>query len=242
MVETLLTPEFIALVTTTVSLAFLHAALGFDHYLPFIVLSKAHNWSKRRTYAITIMCGLAHVLSSLGLGILGVFLGVLLSDMQIFDGVRGNWAAWGLIVFGLTYCLWGIKRIYKNKSHKHTHLHSDGTLHYHHHNHLGQHSHIHANKLGSQLSPWALFLIFILGPCESLIPLLMYPASQNNWAHVAIIAAVFSLVTVLTMVFAVRCGLLLAQRIKKPIFSCFGDIIAGALLIISGSAILALGV
>jgi sulfite exporter TauE/SafE len=242
LVNTLLTPEFFTLVTTTVSLAFVHAILGFDHYLPFIVLSKTHSWSKKKTYIITLICGAAHVLSSLGLGLFGIALGVLLSEMQIFDSLRSNWAAWALICFGLTYCLWGLKRMHKNKSHQHPHLHPDGTFHHHNHNHLGQHSHVHRKKLGTRLTPLALFMIFVLGPCEALIPVLMYPASHGNWVHVAAVVVVFSFVTILTMVLAVRCGLLLADSIKSNIFSRFSDIIAGILLVFSGSAILVFGV
>jgi hypothetical protein len=45
------------------------------------------------------------------------------------------------------------------------------------------------------VTPWALFIIFILGPCEALIPLFMYPAAQNSNGVVIMVAIVFGLVT-----------------------------------------------
>jgi sulfite exporter TauE/SafE len=39
----------------------------------------------------------------------------------------------------------------------------------------------------------------VLGPCEPLIPLLMYPASQHSLSGTILVAAVFSAVTIGTM-------------------------------------------
>ncbi len=57
-------------------------------------------------------------------------------------------------------------------------------------------------------TPWTLFIIFVFGPCEPLIPVLMYPASQANWAAVAAVVAAFGAATLVTMLAVV----LLARR------------------------------
>jgi hypothetical protein len=44
-----------------------------------------------------------------------------------------------------------------------------------------------------------LFLIFVLGPCEPLIPFMMQPSSENNTTGIFQVAAIFSLVPIATM-------------------------------------------
>jgi hypothetical protein len=58
-----MTHEIWILIATAASIGFFHTILGTDHYLPFIVMSKARNWSMVRTAVITSLCGLGHVLS-----------------------------------------------------------------------------------------------------------------------------------------------------------------------------------
>ncbi len=56
------------LALTAVSVGFFHTLFGPDHYLPFIVMAKAREWSFARTFWITFVSGLGHVLSSVALG------------------------------------------------------------------------------------------------------------------------------------------------------------------------------
>ena len=48
-------------------------------------------------------------------------------------------------------------------------------------------------------TPWALFIIFVFGPCEPLIPVLMYPAAHANWLAVTAVCLAFGLATIGTM-------------------------------------------
>jgi nickel/cobalt exporter len=95
------------LIVTAISLGFIHTALGPDHYLPFIVMSKARNWSMAKTLRITILSGFAHVLSSVVIGFIGIGAGIAISKIEGFEGIRGDLAAWLFIVFGLAYFIWG---------------------------------------------------------------------------------------------------------------------------------------
>ena len=78
--------------------------------------------------------------------------------------------------------------------------------HTHTHTHLGEHSHVHDGLSGKALTPWVLFVIFVFGPCEPLIPLLMYPAAGGGWGDLFIVTAVFGGVTTATMLAAVFLG------------------------------------
>jgi len=59
-----------------------------------------------------------------------------------------------------------------------------GSAHGHKHAHHGSHAHVHEEGSGANITPWALFIIFVLGPCEPLIPILMYPAAKQSFASI----------------------------------------------------------
>jgi hypothetical protein len=67
-----MTPELTALLLTAASIGFVPTVLGPDHYLPFVAMSHARNWSRLRTIVITALCGVGHVLSSVVLGLVGL--------------------------------------------------------------------------------------------------------------------------------------------------------------------------
>jgi len=194
------------LLITAASIGVIHTALGPDHYIPFIALSKSENWTNLKTSIITLICGVGHVFSSIIIGVVGFIVGASLFSLEAIESFRGDIAGWLLIAFGLIYTIWGIKQSYKNKVHSHIHYHQDGIGHTHSHNHASDHSHVHTSK-GKKITPWLVFIIFILGPCEPLIPLLIYPASNYNIVAVIAVASVFSIVTLATMQIMVFVGI-----------------------------------
>ncbi len=225
---------------TAVTIGFVHTLVGPDHYLPFIVMGEARRWSIRKTMLITFLCGLGHVLSSVVVGFIGIAAGISLSKLEFLEGFRGNIAAWLLIAFGLVWMLISLRRLYRSRKHVHNHAHADGTAHAHEHDHFSGHSHVHLADR-KNLTPWILFLIFVLGPCEPLIPILMYPAAQNNFGGVVIVSLLFSATTILTMmavVLAFRLGL---SRINLRPLERWVNVIAGATIAVSGLAIQFLG-
>jgi len=98
-----MTSEIIVLSFSAAAIAFVHTILGPDHYLPFVAMAKARGWSKRKTLKVTLICGGGHVAGSVALGVLGIVLGIQLSSLEWMESVRGNFAAWLLIGFGLAY-------------------------------------------------------------------------------------------------------------------------------------------
>jgi nickel/cobalt exporter len=225
------------LTATAATLAFVHTVIGPDHYLPFIVLSRARGWSIFKTIWVTLLCGSGHVGSSIVLGFVGIAAGIGVSKLTGIESYRGNLAAWAFLAFGLVYTIWGIRRAILNKPHKHYHTHADGSVHVHDHTHLNSHDHIHKTSM----TPWILFIIFILGPCEPLIPLVMYPAAQSSTWGIVQVSLVFSVVTILTMIILV---VLAAYGLKMVTFGRlerYTHAIAGATICLSGCAILFLG-
>jgi ABC-type nickel/cobalt efflux system permease component RcnA len=225
---------------TAVSLGFIHTVLGPDHYLPFIVLSEAKKWSLRKTMLITFFCGIGHVLSSVILGLVGIAVGISVSKLVSVESFRGNIAAWLFIAFGLVYMVISIRNLYKKKRHTHSHFHIDKGVHTHDHDHHLEHSHIHENN-AVNTTPWILFLIFVFGPCEPLIPIVMYPAAENNISGAVIVSLLFSAVTISTMMLIVLAFKMGLSRINFKPIEKYSNLIAGAMIFFSGIAIQFLG-
>ena len=190
--------EISILTFTAASLGFIHTILGPDHYIPFIVMAKARDWSIKKTTLVTTACGIGHVLGSIIIGFIGIGFGIAIDKLEVIESVRGEIAGWLLIAFGLVYMIWGLRQAYKKKSHTHIHLHSNGTIHSHEHIHNIEHAHPH-NAEKKSLTPWVLFTIFVLGPCEVLIPILMYPAATRNTYALILATSVFGVITIITM-------------------------------------------
>jgi sulfite exporter TauE/SafE len=229
--------ELWILIATSASLGFFHTLLGPDHYLPFIVMSKARKWSPFKTSWITVLCGLGHIGSSVILGMIGVAFGVAVSKFEGIESVRGEIAAWALILFGLLYFAWGLRRMARNRQHKHLHPHLDGSVHFHEHIHSEEHVHVHSEEESAKLTPWILFTVFVLGPCEPLIPIVMYPAAKHSTAGVILVTSVFGGVTIATML-----GIVLIANLGMNLFPVkklerYTHALAGGTIFLCGMAI-----
>lgn len=240
----MITPEILVLCWTAAAIAFVHTLLGPDHYLPFVALAKSRGWSAGKTLRMTLLCGSGHIVGSVLLGIIGIYASIQLGALEWVEGWRGELAAWALLSFGLVYMAWGLRRAHRNKPHIHWHSHG-GERHAHVHTHHGDHAHVHSagDAAGKQRSPaaWAIFIVFVLGPCEPLIPLLMFPAAKESVAGLAAVTGVFALVTVLTMLAAVMIAVWGLRAVRLPAMERFSDAIAGGTIAVCGLAIAVLG-
>ena len=233
--------EISLLLITAASVGFLHTVLGPDHYIPFIAMSKARKWTKNKTFWITLTCGIGHVISSVAIGAVGVALGVALNKIEYLESFRGNIAAWLLIAFGFGYFIWGMKKAIRGKPHSHIHLHENGELHTHTHSHTNSHVHVHTPSKKANITPWILFTIFIFGPCETLIPILMYPAAKENVLGVILVTSVFALTTIGTMLAIVFISLRGIEIIPLERFEKYMHASAGLIIFICGISIQAFG-
>lgn len=225
---------------TAVSLGFLHTLLGPDHYLPFIVLSQAKKWTIKKTLFITFLCGLGHVLSSVVLGMVGIAVGISVNRLVAVESFRGSIAGWLFIAFGLVYMIISIRTLYRKRIHTHSHFHLGGSRHTHEHNHQEAHTHVHDADV-VKTTPWVLFLIFVFGPCEPLIPILMYPAAENNISGAILVSVLFSVVTITTMMSIVLAFKLGLNKINLKPVEKYSNLIAGAMIFFSGITIQFLG-
>ena len=233
--------ELSLLTLTAAWIAFFHTVVGPDHYLPFIVMSQSGRWSMAKTTWITLLCGVGHVLSSVVLGVAGVALGIAVAKLEAIESVRGDLAAWALTAFGLVYFVWGVRRAYRNRPHSHGHAHLDGHAHAHEHVHTRAHTHAHAAEGAKNMTPWVLFTIFVFGPCEPLIPLVMYPAARHSPAGVVLVTAVFGAITIATMLSFVLAAVYSGRAIPVGKLERYSHALAGAAIFLCGVSIQCLG-
>jgi threonine/homoserine/homoserine lactone efflux protein len=223
-------------------IAFTHTLLGPDHYLPFLMLARANRWSRKRTLVVTALCGLGHVASSVLLGGIGIAAGAAATRLGRIESARGDWAAWGLIAFGLAYGVWGIRHALRRKRGLEPHDHG-GHAHLH---RGGGHLHQHPGRDGADPSHpnvtfWTLFAIFVLGPCEPLIPLLILPASRGRWDLMWGTALLFGAITVATMLALTLAGARGLEWIPAARMERWSNAMAGAVIAASGLTVIGLG-
>jgi ABC-type nickel/cobalt efflux system permease component RcnA len=262
--------EILVLAGTAATLGFVHTLIGPDHYIPFIAMSRARRWSLPKTLLISSLAGLGHVLSSVILGFLGLALGIAVAKLEGAESVRGSVAAWLLIGFGFAYFVWGLRRAIRNKPHAHRHLHGDGDAHEHEHGHVSEHAHVHDGDRGpglwpgirfrrarpgsdnsgecapaagrkANITPWILFTIFVFGPCEPLIPLVMYPAAKHDLGGVLFVAAAFGLTTILTMLAIIAVSSYGLSFVRFGRYERYAHAMAGAMIFVSGLGVRLLG-
>jgi ABC-type nickel/cobalt efflux system permease component RcnA len=239
--------DVVAMALVAAGLGCIHTILGPDHYVPFVMMAKAENWSRKKTALVTFLCGLGHVGSSVAIGAGLAAAGMAWtawsgSRWQAFNEWRGDFAAWLLIGVGAAFFVWGIVRAKRNKHHSHAHLHEDGSVHSHSHAHEADHMHVHAvDDKNRSLTPWVLFTIFIFGPCESLVPLMLASWAVAGVGGAVFVAGAFSVTTIATIMVVV--GALLAGVSQIPIgkLDRYSLAAAGAALILCGVAIRFLG-
>jgi ABC-type nickel/cobalt efflux system permease component RcnA len=239
---------------TAAGLGLVHTVIGPDHYLPFIVIGRARHWPLRKTLVVAFLAGLGHILSSVVLGFVGIGLGVAVAKLEGAEAARGSVAAWLLIGFGFAYFIWGMRRAWRGKVHTHPHLHDhvphgpdrEGHVHDDEHEHphsheLASHAHPHGETGKAQITPWILFTIFVFGPCEPLIPLVMYPAARYSAVGVALVAAAFGLTTIATMLVIIAAGSFGAGFVRLGRLERYAHALAGAMIFVSGLAVQFLG-
>jgi len=205
---------FWLLIWFTAGIAISHAVLGPDHYAPFIALSGALSWGRAKTAFIVFISGLAHVLSSIIIGGIGLLLGISLKSLQWFEGTRGEFAGWLLILAGILYFIWSLKRKY----------------HHHHHE-------ISPAEVKKTVAFWTLIAVVVLGPCEPLIPL-MFVAVQISWLAVIISSTVFLVLTVLTMEVLVLAGVEGIRLIPAKLSHRLANIVASLFIVALGIALM----
>ncbi|MCH7910708.1 MAG: hypothetical protein IIB38_13970 [Candidatus Hydrogenedentes bacterium] len=87
------------------------------------------------------------------------------------------------------------------------------------------------------MTPWILFTIFVFGPCEPLIPILMYPAFTRSFSGLLLVTGVYGGVTLITMLSIVLLTTWGANLLPLGKMERYTHAAAGAAICLCGVAI-----
>lgn len=87
------------------------------------------------------------------------------------------------------------------------------------------------------MTPWVLFTIFLFGPCEPLIPFLMYPAAKGSVGGLLLVTGVFAAATLATMTAVVTAMYLGAGFVRVGALHRYGHAVAGLVILACGVAV-----
>ena len=201
---------FFLLLVSTLSIGFLHA-LAPDHWMPFAVIGKAKKWSKTKLMTVTFISGIGHVGSSILLGCIGIFLGFSIAHLKAAESHRSAIGLWLLIGFGIAYTIWGFKKARDYR-----------------------HEHIDTKDIDKKtITLWTLFAVFVLGPCEPLIPL-MFLATEYGWGGIFMTSLIFSIVTLFMMLAQTLLAYFGIQLIRHDIADRYSHAFAGLVIVLTG--------
>jgi nickel/cobalt transporter (NicO) family protein len=216
-------------------LSVIHASIP-NHLLPLIAIGKSEKWTHSEIMLGTAITGFAHTLSTV---IIGIIVGVVGYKLSVSYGIiSGVIAPAILIVLGIIYIILDLK----GKKHTHAHFTLDKS---HHHNdldheHYHDHSHSHVLSLAPQANKktkWAVLSTLSLGmfltPCIE-IEAYYFQASTIGWVGIWIVSAVYTIVTVGTMMLLVYLGMKGVKNIRSHFLEAHEKRISGIVLIAVG--------
>ena len=87
------------------------------------------------------------------------------------------------------------------------------------------------------MTPWILFTIFFFGPCEPLIPLLLYPAAAGSLWLLALVTLIFATTTIGTMTLIVWVATSRRFALGSGLMGRFAGPLAGLTILACGITI-----
>ena len=98
-----------------------------------------------------------------------------------------------------------------------------------------------APKERHAVTPWVMFLIFVLGPCEPMIPLLYFPAAKNSLFGIMLLIIVYTLFTLAIMLLMVVLGYYGFVFFKTEKLERYVHALGGMTIFICGAGMVFLG-
>lgn len=205
---------FLTLTATGFTVALLHAAIP-THWLPFVMIGRARDWSRRRTLAAVALAGGGHILATTILGVSLARFGWELSERfhEMFHG------AVAVLLVGLG--AWLAFRAPHGRGCSHC----EGRK--------------HIPEPTDRAALWGLFLTLTLSPCELFLPVYL-TAAPYGWPGIAWLSAVLAVATLTGMVTLTWLTLHGVQRLRWARIRRVDSRLIGGLLALLGIATVAL--
>jgi ABC-type nickel/cobalt efflux system permease component RcnA len=231
-------PEITTLVVTALLTSVVHTLIP-DHWLPFVLIGRARDWSAATAAVVSGGAALLHTGLSVGLGLAA--LGIGLASAEVLGETLERAAPLLLIGFGLVYLVWAWR--------KGGHFHPGGALLHRDEPAEGcdgsegpghpEHLHYHAddNLIRGRTSLGAVTLALIVGanPCVLVLPILLVAARQGV-GTVLLVGAAYAVPTIALMVGLSVGGVMATRRIQLPAVARHMEALSGLLIASAGVA------
>ncbi|MCY7349291.1 MAG: hypothetical protein LH606_01310 [Cytophagaceae bacterium] len=191
-------------------LSLLHALIP-SHWLPFVTIGKAEQWTESRTLGVTALAGLAHTVSTTLLGLLVGTAGYQLSEN--YHDLTERVIPAVLLMLGLWYLMQHLR-------HGHHHTHIDA-------------SQVRGKSFTTLLL--SLCLGMFLSPCIE-VETYFLSAGAMGWRALGMVALLYNVITLLGMLGMVWLGSRGLKRLNPHWFEHNENLITG--LTLTGLAIL----
>ena len=187
-------------------ISLLHAVIP-NHWLPVLAIGKRHQWTLAETTRITFISGMAHVISTV---IIGILLGLIGSELTMhIEHFTRIIAPSILVLLGLYF----IREHYK-----------------HHHFHVDKEQ---IEKKTKRAIVRALILAMFLSPCMEIEAYFLL-AGARGWYVLVAIAAMYSLISIAGMLIWIRIVYKGLLKLNWHKWEHNAGIITGVILIITG--------
>jgi nickel/cobalt exporter len=194
------------IVIGSVLISLLHAVIP-NHWLPVLAIGRKEGWSLAETIRVTFIAGMAHVISTV---IIGVLLGLIGSELtEHIEHFTRIIAPSVLILMGLYF-------VRQHYIHHHFHLKAEAI-----------------KKKSKRATIIALVVAMFLSPCME-IEAYFLMAGTKGWYVLAAIAAMYSVITIAGMIIWIRIVYKGLLKLNWHRWEHNAGIITGVILIITG--------
>lgn len=226
---------------TGFTVAFFHAALP-THWLPFVLVARARQWSRAKTMTVAVVAGMGHVGLTTLIGLAIAWFGFQLDEGL---GHAFPWIVGGLLVaIGLRYfwrqyrgggiCHHSVPGGHHHPSaacgHEHDHSHWEHEL---------QESELVSKRRGDWAAMGGLFLMLTLSPCEGFLPVYL-SGVRFGWHGFFVLSVILAVATLAAMSLLTWLALVGLEKFRVRRFERWEAGTIGALFCVLGVLIVAL--
>lgn len=195
-----------SLLIGSILISLLHAVIP-NHWLPVLAIGRKEGWSMAETIRITFIAGMAHVISTVIIGVLLAMIGSELTSLiENFTKIIGPSI---LILMGLYF-------LRQHYTHHHFHLEKKQI-----------------EKKSKTAIIGALVIAMFLSPCMEIEAYFLLAGSQG-WHHLALIAGLYTIITISGMLIWIRIAYKGLLKLNWHQWEHNAGIITGLVLIITG--------
>jgi nickel/cobalt transporter (NicO) family protein len=196
-----------SILISTILISLLHALIP-SHWLPLLAISKAKKWNNNQTLIVTFYMGLAHVLSTILLGIIVSIVGYKLNanNEKYFD-----------IIAPLVLITMGVFFIYRHYTHHHFHINKSTEN----------------EKSNNKKIIFSLVTLMFFSPCLE-VEAFFFSAGEFGFANVCLIAFIYMLISIIGMMLWMNIALHGLKKMDWHKIEHNAGLITGVVLIISG--------